>query len=97
MRRYFFIDEDLDDLQTLEREVLGHTRQGDVDGALVPVLFFEYLRSGDFGPMELVMEHNRQDVASLVTLLCRLCHNFVTQHPAQAHEEGWSKHSWERD
>ena len=62
------------DLQTLEREVLGHTRQGDVDGALVPVLFFEYLRSGDFGPMELVMEHNRQDVASLVTLLCRLCH-----------------------
>ncbi len=60
-------------LQTLEREVLGHTREGDIDGALVPVLFFEYLRSGDFGPMELVMEHNRQDIVSLLTLLCRLC------------------------
>jgi 5-methylcytosine-specific restriction endonuclease McrA len=27
--------------------------------------------------------------------LCRTCHTFITQNPAIAHEEGWSKHSWE--
>jgi hypothetical protein len=26
--------------------------------------------------------------------LCRECHDFVTQHPAQALEEGWARSSW---
>lgn len=29
--------------------------------------------------------------------LCRLCHSWVTENPAAAHAEGWSKHSWEND
>lgn len=32
-----------------------------------------------------------------LALLCRLCHDWVTTHPAEAEAEGWSKHSWERD
>lgn len=27
--------------------------------------------------------------------LCRKCHTYITNNPKQAHEEGWSKHSWE--
>ena len=36
------------------------------------------------------------DPENLVAL-CRSCHSFITQNPATAHAEGWSKHSWERD
>lgn len=36
------------------------------------------------------------DPENLVAL-CRSCHSFITQNPATAHNEGWSKHSWERD
>jgi 5-methylcytosine-specific restriction endonuclease McrA len=27
--------------------------------------------------------------------LCHACHHHITTHPAQAHAEGWLKHSWE--
>ena len=60
-------------LQNLEKEVLGREREHDVPGSLVPVMFFEYLRSGDFEPMRMVLEHNRRDIVSLLTLLCKLC------------------------
>lgn len=30
-----------------------------------------------------------------LALLCRPCHTWVTINPAKAHDEGWTKHSWE--
>ena len=30
-----------------------------------------------------------------LALLCRPCHRWVTDNPAAAHAEGWTKHSWE--
>ena len=36
------------------------------------------------------------DPTNLVAL-CRPCHSWITVNPAAAHEEGWSKHSWEND
>ena len=36
------------------------------------------------------------DPRNLVAL-CRWCHSFITENPAVAEAEGWSKHSWERD
>lgn len=68
-------------LANLEKEVLGRGREQDIPGALIPEMFFEYLRSGDFEPMRLVLEHNRRDVASLMTLLCRLC--FAVKRPEE--------------
>ena len=32
---------------------------------------------------------------SNVVALCRRCHDYITQNPAQAEAEGWSKHSWD--
>lgn len=29
--------------------------------------------------------------------LCRSCHTWLTDHPAQAEAEGFSAHSWDRD
>lgn len=73
-------------LSNLEGEVLGRARERDVPGALVPAMFFDYLRTGDMAPMRLVLEHNRTDVASLPALLCRLCH--AVKHPeALGHAE----------
>ncbi len=56
-------------LATLEREVLGLAREDDVPGALIPALYFDYLRSRRAAPLARVFAHNRDDVLSLVALL----------------------------
>jgi uncharacterized protein len=56
-------------LSTLEREALGLVRDGDVPGALIPTLYFQFLRTRQARPLARVFVHNRQDVLSLVTLL----------------------------
>jgi hypothetical protein len=61
----------LDDcrLNTLERQVLGLTREDDVPGALIPSLYFEFLRTRRAAPLARVFHHNRADVLSLAALL----------------------------
>jgi len=56
-------------LATLEREVLGLAREDDVPGALIPGLYFDFLRSRRAAPLARVFAHNRDDVLSLVALL----------------------------
>lgn len=59
-------------LGRLEQTVLGVHRVDDVPGALVPQLWFDYLRAGaapDFAtPLEGVLRHHAQDVYSLLCL-----------------------------
>ena len=55
-------------LTTLEKEVLGFKRIGDVDGFEIPARFFHFLRTGDPRPLEPVLEHNRLDVVSLAAV-----------------------------
>lgn len=59
-------------LTTLEEQVLGCGRAGDVPGWLIPTLYFGFLRTGDFTALEPVFEHNRRDLLSLVALTTRL-------------------------
>lgn len=56
-------------LTTLEREVLGLIRDDDVPGALIPSLYFDFLRSRRATPLARVFAHNRDDVLSLAALL----------------------------
>ena len=56
-------------LVTLEREVLGLERDDDVAGALIPSLFFAFLRHRNAAPLARVFTHNRDDVLSLAALL----------------------------
>lgn len=58
-------------LQTVERSLLGLHREDDLPGRDAPRAFLDWLRDGS-GPVERVLEHNRLDVLSLVTLLARL-------------------------
>lgn len=59
-------------LSRIEETVLGLHRLDDVPGALVPALWFDYLRNGadpDFAtPLEGVLRHHAQDVYSLLCL-----------------------------
>lgn len=56
-------------LATLEREVLGLERADDVPGALIPALYFDFLRSRRAAPLRRVFAHNRDDILSLIGLL----------------------------
>ena len=60
-------------LARVEELALGMPRGGDLPGSEAPERFFEFLRTGDLSLLDAVVEHNRQDIASLATLLVRLC------------------------
>jgi uncharacterized protein YprB with RNaseH-like and TPR domain len=55
-------------LTTLETEVLGFRRHGDVGGFEIPARYFQFLRTGDPRPLEPVLEHNRLDLVSLAAV-----------------------------
>jgi len=59
-------------LQSLERQLVGLRRQGDVPGFEIPALYFQFVRSGDAGPLAVVLEHNRLDLLTLAALTARL-------------------------
>jgi hypothetical protein len=59
-------------LTSLEEHVLGVRRESDVPGWLIPTVYFQFLRTGDFAPLEIVFEHNRRDLLGLVALTLRL-------------------------
>src|SRR5258705_9348466 len=56
-------------LQTVETELLGTVRHGDVDGWQIPGLYLDFLRGGEAWPLIDVVRHNREDVRSLARLL----------------------------
>lgn len=60
-------------LGRLEEMILGLERVGDLPGSEVPQRYFDFLKSGDMSLLEDVIKHNRQDIATLASLLVRLC------------------------
>lgn len=68
-------------LSTLERRVLDVHRQGDIDGALIPAAWFDYLRTGRLAVLARVLSHNERDVRSMVDLVHRLVAAWEERHP----------------
>ena len=60
-------------LKTLECELLGFERTDDVEGAEVSVVYQEFLRTGKWGRMPMVLSHNLLDIALMAPLLLRVC------------------------
>ncbi len=58
-------------LSVLEKHISGLHRIGDVPGYEIPSRFFKFVRNGDAGPLEAVLEHNRLDLLSLAAVLAR--------------------------
>ena len=60
-------------LSALEQNLLGLRRtQTDVPGALIPALYYQYLRTGDARELSRVFYHNEMDMLSMVTLAARI-------------------------
>jgi len=55
-------------LRTVEERLLGYEREDPIAGALAPDAYFQYVHHGPSRLLELVLEHNRLDVISLVHL-----------------------------
>lgn len=60
-------------LANLEEQILGMPRQDDLPGSEVPQRFFDFMKSGDEALLDDIVRHNRQDIATLATLLIKLC------------------------
>ncbi len=64
-------------LVELERHVLdarrlGWTREADVDSAMIPQFYFDYLRGGSAAPLAAVARHNRMDLRGLAALFGKI-------------------------
>ena len=59
-------------LRSIEQTILGVSRETDLPGELVPEFYYEYLRTGNAGFLKPIVDHNRQDVASLVNVFSSL-------------------------
>lgn len=64
-------------LVELERSVLdaprlGWRRDDDIDSAMIPQFYFDFLRGGPAGPLAAVAHHNRMDLRGLAALLGRI-------------------------
>jgi uncharacterized protein len=67
-------------LVDLESQVLGVERDGDIPGALIPYVYFEYLRRREAARLAPVFEHNAIDILTLACLTGIVPHAF--QDPA---------------
>ena len=59
-------------LMTIEKEILGIHRDGDIPGSEIPQRYFNWLRHRDARFMVDVFEHNRLDVISMALLILHL-------------------------
>ena len=72
-------------LRTVEGQLLGVSRVGDVEGWEIPSIYLDVLRGGPVGPLAGVVIHNEKDVRSLGLLLAHVEHRYVdrtTRHEA---------------
>ena len=52
----------------LERQILGFEREGDVPGAMIPYIYFDYVRTGEMARLLPVFHHNAIDILTLACL-----------------------------
>ena len=64
-------------LRSVETELLGVSRIGDVEGWEIPQIYLEVLRGGPIGPLAGVVIHNEKDVRSLGLLLAHVEHRYA--------------------
>lgn len=80
-------------LTHLEQEVLGIGRRGDVPGADIPGIYFDYLRSGDARGLQPVFYHNALDIMTLAALTAELARIIRTEAAASEAEAAAGAHS----
>jgi len=77
-------------LKSLEYHILDiHRDQIDIDGSLIPQLYFDYVRTGDAREMPRVLYHNAFDILSMVTLTTRLLQIFDEDQSSRLTSADW--------
>jgi len=83
--------------QTLEREIcLLKRTEGDIDGARIPQVWFDFLASGQAGLLSRVMTHNHRDMLgmgqlfNLVTAAAHSLENGIDQTENLHWRDGWA-------
>jgi hypothetical protein len=71
-------------LRTVETDLLGITRNGDVEGWEIPSIYLDVLRGGPVAALAGVVIHNEKDVRSLGLLLAHVDHRYADR--AARHE-----------
>lgn len=64
-------------LATVERDLLGVRREGDVDSWEIPERYLAFVRGGSAAPLAPVVTHNAEDVRSLGRLLVHLDRHYA--------------------
>ena len=72
-------------LVTLEAEVLGFKRSGDIPGWEIPQRYFDWLRTRDSGLLVDILEHNRYDIVSMAALAALLTSVLSGRQPHTQH------------
>ena len=86
-------------LMDLENNILGVERHGDAPGALIPYLYFEYLRTQKMDRLIPVFQHNATDILSLacLTAIVPLAFNDPSKAPLQHGAEMAALGRWLRE
>ena len=94
-------------LSELERHVLGAERLGwsrkhDLDSALIPQIYFDYLRGGSAAPLAGVFQHNQMDLRGLAALAGRIfgllqAADGNAQGDASSRQAGTQHDTWQED
>ncbi|TAL36665.1 MAG: hypothetical protein EPN93_07515 [Spirochaetes bacterium] len=56
-------------LKTMEERSLGIVRVDDIPGWMIPDVYFTYQREGSLGRIPAVVEHNREDIVSMLLIM----------------------------
>jgi len=74
-------------LSSLEDNILGIHRVDDIPGAFIPGIYFRYLSDRNTKDLKKVIEHNRLDVLSMVSLMVKI--NSVLDNPFTCASDSW--------
>ena len=58
--------------RVLDAQHLGWRREDDIDSALIPQHYFDYLRGGPAQPVVGIVRHNQMDLRGLAALFCKI-------------------------
>lgn len=74
-------------LQTVEKNILSMQRTADVPGKMAPFLYFQFLKHPDVQLVNGIIEHNREDVLSLISLYIHLSNKVLGRAACSADEQ----------
>ncbi|MCO7125732.1 ribonuclease H-like domain-containing protein [Sporolactobacillus shoreicorticis] len=74
-------------LQTVENEILSMGRKEDVPGKMAPFLYFQFLKHPDAHLIKGIMEHNREDVLTLISLYIHLSNKILNRIESDPEEQ----------